>query len=148
MTCRLFVTFQTHNSSSFSHNGPLLFPILPRAATPIIIQFNFLFSGGVERRTASHMAYVLPRAGRALLTAPLGICCPRPARICILMRVSCWDVNFRPSVIDGFHTSAKPPPSLFSFFFPPPLPADCWYISPVRGSFTQPLFFYGGIIMD
>lgn len=131
----------------------LLQPIIPVsfaqwffwAAATIIIQFNFPFFSRFQAEAAevgvSHTAYVLSGVWDALLTAPLGICCPWPGHICILMHPPCWDVNFRPSVIDGFHTSAEFPP--FS-----PLPADCWYISVVWGSFSQPLFFYGGIIID
>lgn len=103
--------------SCLSHFKPII-PVCSTqwlfwAATTIIIQFNFLFfcrfQGESREARVSHIAYVLSWAQGALLTAPLGICCPWPAYICILMHISCWDVNFRPSVIDGFHTSAESP---------------------------------------
>lgn len=104
--CQLFVTFQTHNSSLFH----TMAPFEPQLQS----SFNLIFYSSVDTEArgmsrVSHIAYVLSWARGALLTAPLGICCPWPAYICILMHISCWDVNFRPSVIDGFHTSAESP---------------------------------------
>lgn len=134
--CPLFVPFQTHNSSLFRTMGS--FELLQQSS------FNLIFYSSLDSKVGGESlphcicplmssACSFDRSARHLL--------PWPAHICILMLISCWDVNFRPSVIDGFHTSAETPPLFLH-------PADCWYISVVWGSFSQPLFFYGGIIID